>query len=220
MQSKVNLQTRTVNGLSELGEKIFLDRYAVKDVKRETLAVGDTVVVLVNPKTGQREIGTIESINRETREVSVRMRGGELEYRAIEHVDKPLELVPEAMFDRIAKHIASVEKTAEKQTEWENRFRKLMDDWKYVPAGRIFTGAGTGQNLTFYNCYVIPSPKDSRHGIFNTLGQMAEIMSRGGGVGINVSSLRPRYAYVKGVNGRSSGSVSWASLYRALCLQY
>ncbi len=42
---------------------------------------------------------------------------------------------------------------------------------------------------------------------------MAEIFSRGGGVGINVSTLRPRYAYVKGVNGRSSGSVSWASLY-------
>ena len=75
---KVNLQTRAVNGLSELGEKIFLDRYAVKDVKRETLAVGDTVVVLVNPKTGQREIGTIENVNHETREVSVRMRGGEV----------------------------------------------------------------------------------------------------------------------------------------------
>ena len=114
--------------------------------------------------------------------------------------------MPEQMFDRIARHIASVEKTAEKKTEWEEKFRKLMDDWKYVPAGRIFTGAGTGQNLTFYNCYVIPHPKDSRQGIFETLGQMAEIMSRGGGVGINVSSLRPRYAYVKGVNGRSSGS--------------
>ena len=210
---KVNLQTRTVNALSELGEKIFLDRYAVKDIKRETLAVGDTVVVLVNPKTGQREIGVIENIDFSTKEVTVRMRDGQLEYRTIEHVDKPLELMPEQMFDRIAKHIASVEKTAEKKTEWEDKFRKLMDDWKYVPAGRIFTGAGTGQNLTFYNCYVIPHPKDSRQGIFETLGQMAEIMSRGGGVGINVSSLRPRYAYVKGVNGRSSGAVSWASLY-------
>lgn len=213
MQNKVNLQERTKNALSELGEKIFLDRYAVKDVKRESLAVGDTVVVLVNPKTGQREIGTIESLNKETREVAIKMRGGEIEFRTIEHVDKPLELVPEAMFDRIAKHIASVEKTQEKKTEWEDKFRSLMDDWKYVPAGRIFTGAGTGQNLTFYNCYVIPHPKDSRHGIFETLSQMAEIMSRGGGVGINVSSLRPRYAYVKGVNGRSSGAVSWASLY-------
>jgi ribonucleoside-diphosphate reductase alpha chain len=210
MQSKVNLQERTKNALSELGEKIFLDRYAVKDIKRETLAVGDTVVVLVNPKTGQREIGVIEKIDLPTKEVSVRMRDGQLEYRTIEHVDKPLELMPEQMFDRIAKHISSVEKTLEKKTD---KFRKLMDDWKYVPAGRIFTGAGTGQNLTFYNCYVIPHPKDSRQGIFETLGQMAEIMSRGGGVGINVSSLRPRYAYVKGVNGRSSGSVSWASLY-------
>ncbi len=208
-----NLQTRTKNALSELGEKIFLDRYAVKDVKRETLAVGDPVVVLVNPKTGQREIGIIETINTEKREVEVRMRDGALEMRAIEHVDKPLETVPEQMFDRIAKHIASVEKSKDKQTEWEDKFRDLMDDWKYVPAGRIFTGAGTNQNLTYYNCYVIPSPKDSRGGIFETLSQMAEIMSRGGGVGINVSSLRPRYAYVKGVNGRSSGAVSWASLY-------
>lgn len=212
-QIKENLQTRKFNALSELGEKIFLDRYAVKDVKRETLAVGDTVVVLVNPKTGQREIGVIETLNLETREVTVKMRDGQLEVRTIEHVDKPLETVPEQMFERMAKHIASVEKTEEKKYEWQEKFRKLMDDWKYVPAGRIFTGAGTGQNLTFYNCYVIPSPKDSRQGIFDTLGQMAEIMSRGGGVGINVSSLRPRYSYVKGVNGRSSGSVSWASLY-------
>lgn len=213
MQIKENLQTRTKNTLSELGEKIFLDRYAVKDVKRETLAIGDTVVVLVNPKTGQREIGEIETIDLKEKTVQVRMRDGQLEQRTIEHIDKPLETVPEQMFERIARHIASVEKTEEKKQEWEQKFGKLMDDWKYVPAGRIFTGAGTGQNLTFYNCYVVPSPKDSRHGIFETLGQMAEIMSRGGGVGINVSSLRPRYAYVKGVNGRSSGAVSWASLY-------
>lgn len=213
MQPKENLQTRKVNGLAELGEKIFLDRYAIKDAKKETLAVGDTVVVCVNLKTGQREIGVVEKFNAETKEVHVKLRDGTIETRALEHVDKPLETVPEQMFERMAKHIASVEATPELKLEWTGRFRELMDDWKYVPAGRIFTGAGTGQNLTYYNCYVIPSPKDSRQGIFETLGQMAEIMSRGGGVGINVSTLRPRYAYVKGVNGRSSGSVSWASLY-------
>ncbi|OGE87525.1 MAG: ribonucleoside-diphosphate reductase, adenosylcobalamin-dependent [Candidatus Doudnabacteria bacterium RIFCSPLOWO2_02_FULL_49_13] len=213
MQPKENLQTRKVNALAELGEKIFLDRYAIKDAKKETMTVGDTVVVCVNLKTGQREIGTVEKVDQANHEVIVKLRDGSLETRAIEHVDKPLETVPEQMFERIAKHIASVEATPEAQTEWEGRFRELMDDWKYVPAGRIFTGAGTGQNLTYYNCYVIPSPKDSRQGIFDTLGQMAEIMSRGGGVGINVSTLRPRYAYVKGVNGRSSGAVSWASLY-------
>lgn len=209
-----NLQTRTHNALSELGEKIFLDRYAVKDAKKESLSVGDTVIVCVNLKTGQREIGTISSIDLGKREVSVKLRSAEQdEVHSIDHIDKPLETKPEQMFERIAKHIASVEKTLELQNEWTGKFRNLMDDWKYVPAGRIFTGAGTGQELTYYNCYVIPSPEDSRGGIFETLRQMAEIMSRGGGVGINVSTLRPRYAYVKGVNGRSSGSVSWASLY-------
>ena len=208
-----NLQTRTKNSLSELGEKIFLDRYAIKDVKRETFQVGDKVIVNVNLKTGQREIGVLEEIDNNTHQCTVRLRDGSLESRAIEHVDKPLETVPEQMFERIARHIASVEGTPEKQNEWENNFRELMDDWKYVPAGRIYTGAGTGQKLTFYNCYVIPCPTDSRRGIINTLGQMADIMSVGGGVGINVSTLRPRYAYVKGVNGRSSGAVSWASLY-------
>lgn len=190
-----------------------MDRYAIKDVKRETLAVGDTVIVLVNPKTGQREIGRVQSLDLKERTAQVVLRDGTVEMRAIEHIDKPLETVPEQMFDRVARHIASMEKTPEKQKEWEKKFRELMDDWKYVPAGRIFTGAGTDQNLTYYNCYVLPSPKDSRGGIFETLSQMAEIMSRGGGVGINVSSLRPRYSYVKGVNGRSSGAVSWASLY-------
>lgn len=202
-----------VNSLTELGEKIFLDRYAIKDTTKTSLTAGDTVVVCVNLKTGQREIAIVENYDSVTKEVTVRLRDGTTAVHAFEHVDKPLETKPEQMFDRIAKHIASVEATTEKQQEWEEKFRNLMEDWKYVPAGRIYTGAGTGQNLTFYNCYVIPSPKDSRHGIFETLSQMAEIMSRGGGVGINVSSLRPRYAYVKGVNGRSSGSVSWASLY-------
>lgn len=70
-----------------------------------------------------------------------------------------------------------------------------------------------GQGYLTRQCYVIPSPKDSRQGIVETLGQMIEIMSRGGGVGINISSLRPSRAPVRGVNGRSSGAVSWMDLY-------
>src|SRR3990167_9300667 len=99
-----NLQQRKVNGLSELGEKIFLDRYAIKDAKKETLSVGDTVVVCVNLKTGQREIGTVETLDMENKQVAVRLRDGTLETRAIEHVDKPLETSPEQMFERIARH--------------------------------------------------------------------------------------------------------------------
>ncbi|HMR67108.1 MAG TPA: adenosylcobalamin-dependent ribonucleoside-diphosphate reductase, partial [Anaerolineae bacterium] len=147
-----------------------------------------------------------------TRQATVELRDGPVVERPLEPLDKPLETRPDQMQARVARGIAAVE-AREKQPEWEENFRWLLDDWKFVPGGRILTAAGTDQNLTFYNCYVIPSPKDSREGIMATLTQMTEIMSRGGGVGINISSLRPHHAYVKGVNGRSSGAVSWGELY-------
>ncbi len=199
------------NALHELGYKIFLDRYAQKDMTRATLAVGDTVIVVVDSKTGQREIGTVTAIK--LPKVTVQLLDGDTTERDIEQVDKPLETDPGQMMDRVAAGIAAVEKNAKLRKQWTERFRWMLDDWKFVPAGRILTAAGTDQALTFYNCYVIPSPKDSRGGIIETLRQMTEIMSRGGGVGINISSLRPRHWYVKGVNGRSSGSVSWGALY-------
>ncbi|MDE2853137.1 MAG: adenosylcobalamin-dependent ribonucleoside-diphosphate reductase [Chloroflexota bacterium] len=197
--------------LHELGYKIFLDRYAQKDMTRTSLAVGDTVIVVVNAKTGQREIGRVKEIA--LPQVTVTLLDGEVVVRDLEHVDKPIETEPGQMMDRVARGVAAVEDGAAKQDEWSGKFRWLLDDWKFVPGGRILTAAGTDQDLTYYNCYVIPSPQDSREGIMTTLGQMTEIMSRGGGVGINLSTLRPRHAYVKGVNGRSSGAVSWGGLY-------
>ena len=199
------------NQLHELGYKIFLDRYAQKDMTRSTLAVGDTVIVVVNATTGQREIGKVTALD--LPEVTIELLDGEVVTRDLENVDKPLETDPGQMMDRVAKGIAQVEVTPDLQKEWADRFRWLLEDFKFVPAGRILTAAGTDQQLTYYNCYVVPSPKDLRGGIIDTLHQMTEIMSRGGGVGINVSSLRPRQAYVKGVNGRSSGAVSWGALY-------
>lgn len=198
------------NFLNDLGEKIFLDRYALKDMDKGHLAAGDLVVVCVNTDTGQREIGTVVGLTKG--EASVRLADGEVVSRAVEHVDRPLETHPDQLQTRVARGIAAVE-SDDRRELWEARFRWLLEGWKFVPGGRILTAAGTDQELTFYNCYVISSPQDSRDGIIRTLSQMTEIMSRGGGVGINLSSLRPRYAYVRGVNGRSSGSVSWGSLY-------
>ncbi|MFW5709098.1 MAG: adenosylcobalamin-dependent ribonucleoside-diphosphate reductase [Chloroflexota bacterium] len=203
--------SRTKNALHDLGYKIFLDRYAQKDMTRATLAVDDMVIVVIDSNTGQREVGTIVELDLPT--VTVKLLDGEIVTRDVEHVDKPLETDPAQMMDRVAAGIAAVEKDDSLRTQWTEHFRWLLDEWKFVPGGRILTGAGTDQNLTYYNCYVIPSPQDSREGIIKTLGQMTEIMSRGGGVGINLSTLRPRQAYVKGVNGRSSGSVSWGALY-------
>ena len=197
------------NALDELGEKIFLDRYALKDMAKNSLSVGDTVIVCVDLKTRRREIGTVKSISDSI--VTVELRDGISVKCAMEHVDKPIELKPEQMMDRVARGIATVE--GEKTDEWFEKFRWMMEEWKFVPAGRILTAAGTDQQLTYYNCFVLPSPRDSREGIVEILSHMMEIMSRGGGVGINLSSLRPRHCYVKGVNGRSSGAVSWGGLY-------
>ncbi|MMZ54419.1 Ribonucleoside-diphosphate reductase NrdZ [compost metagenome] len=150
---------------------------------------------------------------REGSTIHVKLRNGEMVTTEADKALRTLEATPDEMWDRLAKTIASVEATPEKQTEWTEKFRDLLADWKLVPGGRIAAGAGANDELTLYNCYVIPSPHDSRGGIMDTLSQMTEIMSRGGGVGINLSSLRPRRAQVKGVNGSSSGSVSWGGLF-------
>ncbi|MBI2411325.1 MAG: hypothetical protein HYV32_05530 [Candidatus Kerfeldbacteria bacterium] len=124
-----------------------------------------------------------------------------------------VEDTPEQMWHRVARGIASIETTVEKKKEWEEKFYQALEGFKFLPGGRILAGAGSGVDLTFYNCYVIPSPEDSRGGIFDSVKTMVEIMSRGGGVGVNLSSLRPRGAYVKGVNGTASGAVSFGGLY-------
>src|SRR3989440_7393109 len=79
---------------------------------------------------------------------------------------------------------------------------EVEEDHSFISAG-----------IAVSNCYVIPSPEDSRQGILDNLKVMTEIMARGGGVGINLSTLRPRGSYIKTVNGTASGPCSWAQLY-------
>src|SRR3984893_17561687 len=79
---------------------------------------------------------------------------------------------------------------------------EVEEDHSFISAGVVVS-----------NCYVIPSPKDSRNRILDNLKLMTEIMARGGGVGINLSTLRPRGSYIKTVNGTASGPCSWAQLY-------
>ena len=208
----------TIN-LSGISELIFLDRYAIKDPNKD-IQVGDLVVVLVkdDPRFPQREVGTVKSVDGDSITVEIKATG-EVIQQDRRKVDKPLETHPSQMWDRMAKAIVQVEDEA-KRAELEKEFRWALHNFRFSPGGRINAMLGTGQNLTAYNCYVIPleanNPavgRDSRQAIIDTLGNMVEIMSRGGGVGINLSTLRPRLAYVAGVNGRSSGAVSWGALF-------
>lgn len=133
-------------------------------------------------------------------------------YALKDETGDPIEKTPEDMWRRVAHAVAQME-PKKTRGKWEDKFYDIMQDFVFVPGGRILSGAGTGYKVTFYNCFVIPSPKDSRGGILSTLSNMVEIMARGGGVGINLSTLRPRGSRVKKVNGFSSGPINWAELF-------
>lgn len=208
-------------GVSRL---VMIDRYSFKDTEKKTLKTGDFVVLTVkdDPKFPARGLGYIVSINVEAKTADVLI---EEDYRSaiddnnqvasgvvtrpLSVIEKPLEVFYEQIAKRNATGLASVEKTEEKRAEWFEKFYQQLVSLKFIPAGRVLYGAGTGTDVTYFNCYVMPFVADSREGISDHRKQVMEIMSRGGGVGTNGSTLRPRNTLARGVNGKSSGSVSW-----------
>ena len=209
----------TYEGVSRM---IMLDRYSFKDTKHETLGAGDLVVFTSKPDPDYptRAIGTIVSINKDKgiaiieieEQYQSSLEGQEADtgiaIRQLSTVDKPLEVFYEQIAKRNAKGLAhtGVETNPE---EAQEIFEGMLANLDFVPAGRVLYGAGSGAEVTFFNCYVMPFPADSREGLAEHRKEAMEIMSRGGGVGTNGSTLRPRNTLARGVNGKSSGSVSW-----------
>ncbi|MFW5894928.1 MAG: ribonucleotide-diphosphate reductase subunit alpha, partial [Bacillota bacterium] len=203
---------KTLDGVSRL---VMLDRYTQKDLNLKTLKEGDLVLTIVrdDPKFPARGVGFIESMNGDSLTIKV-----EPDYlantedadengcivRPRKQVDKPLELYFEQIAKRLAHHLGQDESEAVKEA-----FYKEVSSLNLVPAGRVLFGAGSNTNVTYFNCFVMPFIHDSRGGISDHRKQVMEIMSRGGGVGTNGSTLRPKNALAKGVNGKSSGAVSW-----------
>ncbi|WP_369802837.1 ribonucleotide reductase N-terminal alpha domain-containing protein [Geobacillus sp. 47C-IIb] len=210
----------THKGVSRL---VMLDRYSFKDTEKLTLAPGDFVVLTIkeDPKFPARGLGFIVDIDWDAKKARVLiddeyrhvLEGEEAEtgivLRSLDIIDKPLEIFYEQIAKRNATGLAAVEKTEEKRNEWFQKFYEELSSMNFVPAGRVLYGAGSGKEVTYFNCYVMPFVKDSREGISEHRKQVMEIMSRGGGVGTNGSTLRPRHTLARGVNGKSSGSVSW-----------
>jgi ribonucleoside-diphosphate reductase alpha chain len=123
------------------------------------------------------------------------------------------ERTPVEMWTRIARELASVEPTAEKQAEWQQKFYWLLDDFRFIPGGRIMHGAGNPKRVTLLNCYVLPVHNDSIESIFDWMKQAARTYSLGGGVGTDISVLRPRGAPVNNAARSSTGSVSFMELF-------
>ncbi|MFC4800766.1 vitamin B12-dependent ribonucleotide reductase [Neobacillus sp. GCM10023253] len=210
----------THKGVSRL---VMLDRYTFKDTEKITLTNGDFVVLTIkeDPKFPARGLGYIQEIDWEKKKAKVlveeEFRGvldGEAAetgviFSSLDVIEKPLELFYEQIAKRVATGIAAVEETEEKRIEWTEKFYQELVSLNFIPAGRVLYGAGSGTEVTYFNCYVMPFVADSREGISDHRKQVMEIMSRGGGVGTNGSTLRPRNTLARGVNGKSSGSVSW-----------
>ncbi|MCM3002443.1 vitamin B12-dependent ribonucleotide reductase [Priestia koreensis] len=210
----------THKGVSRL---VMLDRYAFKDTEKTTLSEGDFVVLTVkeDPKFPARGLGYINEINWEHKTATILVeeesRGAldateaesGLVVRSLDVIEKPLEIYYEQIAKRNATGLASSETTEEKRQEWFQKFYHELVNLNFVPAGRVLYGAGAETDVTYFNCYVMPFVQDSREGISEHRKQVMEIMSRGGGVGTNGTTLRPRNALARGVNGKSSGSVSW-----------
>ncbi|ANU23467.1 vitamin B12-dependent ribonucleotide reductase [Planococcus donghaensis] len=211
----------THKGVSRL---VMIDRYSFKDTEKKTLKAGDFVVLTVkeDPKFPARGLGYIVSIDTQANKAQVWI---EEDYRSaidnpqeqeagivnrpIDVIEKPMEVFYEQIAKRNATGLASVETTPEKRQEWFEKFYQQLVGLKFIPAGRVLYGAGADTDVTYFNCYVMPFVADSREGISDHRKQVMEIMSRGGGVGTNGSTLRPRNTLARGVNGKSSGSVSW-----------
>lgn len=208
-------------GVSRL---VMLDRYSQKDGDLISLKEGDTVIAIIKPDSSfpTRGIGKIISFSKNSNEAIIEIEeefSGSIEdeeerrtrriKRSLNHVEKPIELFYEQIAKRVAFALSRQEKSEGLKDKSFEDFYEILRDMSFVPAGRVLYGAGSGSEVTFFNCFVMPMINDSRGGIAEHRKEVMEIMSRGGGVGTNGSTLRPRYAKAKGVGGRSSGAVSW-----------
>ncbi|MGQ0565150.1 MAG: adenosylcobalamin-dependent ribonucleoside-diphosphate reductase [Gemmobacter sp.] len=115
---------------------------------------------------------------------------------------------------RIARALAATEKDP---GLWEDRFHAALEGFRFLPAGRITAGAGTGRSVTLFNCFVMGTIPDSLEGIFQMLKEAALTMQQGGGIGYDFSTIRPKGAEVHGVAADASGPLSFMDVWDAMC---
>ncbi|WP_426032956.1 adenosylcobalamin-dependent ribonucleoside-diphosphate reductase [Cypionkella sp. TWP1-2-1b2] len=138
----------------------------------------------------------------------------DMKYRLKAQDGTPIDASVEDSWRRIARALAEVEA---EPAVWEERFYAALEGFKYLPAGRITAGAGTGRNVTMFNCFVMGTVPDSMGGIFDALKEAALTMQQGGGIGYDFSTIRPRGAEVKGVAADASGPLSFMDVWDAMC---
>jgi len=138
----------------------------------------------------------------------------DMKYRLKGPDGAPVDKTVEDTWRRVADALAEPE--ADKAA-WAERFYTAMDDFRFLPAGRIVAGAGSERNVTLFNCFVMGAVPDDMGGIFEHLKEAALTMQQGGGIGYDFSTLRPGGAPVKGVGADASGPLSFMDVWDAMC---
>ena len=138
----------------------------------------------------------------------------DMKYRLKAADGTPIDATLEETWRRVARSLAEVETDP---AIWEERFYAALEDFRFLPAGRITAGAGTGRSVTLFNCFVMGTIPDSMGGIFDMLREAALTMQQGGGIGYDFSPIRPRGAAVHGVAADASGPLSFMDVWDAMC---
>ncbi|AHD10532.1 adenosylcobalamin-dependent ribonucleoside-diphosphate reductase [Phaeobacter gallaeciensis] len=138
----------------------------------------------------------------------------DMKYRFKQADGTPIDQTVEDSWRRIARDLARAESDPK---TWEDKFYGALEDFQYLPAGRITAGAGTARQVTLFNCFVMGTVPDSMAGIFDMLKEAALTMQQGGGIGYDFSTIRPRGADVKGVAADASGPLSFMDVWDAMC---
>ena len=123
---------------------------------------------------------------------------------------KDIETDPDQTIIRLATELARVEKNYPNPVSYEQIYDLMKGYNKFVLGGSPLFGVGNNTTLsTLGSCFVIDSPEDSYGGIFRADQELAQLMKRRGGVGIDISSLRPKRALVNNAASSSTGAVSF-----------
>jgi ribonucleoside-diphosphate reductase alpha chain len=140
----------------------------------------------------------------------------DMKYRFKEADGRIIDQTVDDTWWRVAKAVAQAE-APEARGKWEQAFYDMLASHRFLPAGRILAGAGTGRSVTLFNCFVMGTIDDSMTGIFSGLKEAALTLQQGGGIGHDFSTLRPKGAPVKGVGADASGPLSFMDVWDAMC---
>ncbi len=138
----------------------------------------------------------------------------DMKYRLKDGEGRPLDASLADSHARVARALAAPEG---EPALWEPKFRAALEGGRFLPAGRILAGAGTGRSVTLFNCFVMGTIPDSMAGIFEMLKEAALTMQQGGGIGYDFSTIRPKGARVAGVGADASGPLSFMDVWDAMC---